>query len=77
MKGQPFLSALRENKKVKYTAFRGEDVQNRCLIYDIWTHMICVIYHDIRYMAVVQDTYDGNGGGNSGKDLINHFIENN
>ena len=39
--------------------------------------MICVIYHDIRYMAVVQDTYDWYGGRNSGKDLINHFIENN
>lgn len=39
--------------------------------------MLCFIYHNIQYMAVVQDTYDGNGGGNSGKDLINHFIENN
>ena len=62
---------------MKYTAFRGKDVQNRCLIYDIWTYMLCFIYHNIQYMAVVQDTYDGNGGGNSGKDLINHFIENN
>ena len=38
--------------------------------------MICVIYHNIRYMAmVVRDTYDWYGGRNSGKDLIYHFIE--
>ena len=76
-KGNPFYK-LRYVKTKKWNIlFLEERMYKTDAWYMIYGHTWYVSYITISDMAVVRDTYDWYGGRNSGKDLINHFIENN